>query len=410
MRRGTRGGLAALVIGLTALALVGAQSSASSSPQTIVLEPIGDFGDPTFVTAPPGDPDRLFVVEQSRLRSGSSSMVEQPTYLFLNAASWISCCGERGLLSMAFAPDYATSRRFYIYYTDLAGAIRVDEVLRDADDPNIADPSTRRQVIVIPHPGQSNHNGGQLQFGPDGMLYIGTGDGGGGGDPFRTGQNLGDRRGKILRIDPRENGRSSCRTRSRPTTRLRPGMRPRGRSGRSACATRGASRSTASRARSCSATWARTRGRRSTGGRSTWGGGEESTSAGAAWRGGTSTTTTVPSRRITPRRSSSTRTDGRCSITGGYIVRDPNIASMDGRYLYVDLCSGPIRSNIPTIPDAMDDRSEERERVSFPTSFGEDACGHLYVMGQGSGNNVFRINSTDPPLGTSARTRSRCRP
>ena len=321
-------------------------------------------------------------------------------FLFLNAASWISCCGERGLLSMAFAPDYATSRRFYIYYTDLAGSIRVDEVLRDANNPNIADPSTRRQVIVIPHPGQSNHNGGQLQFGPDGMLYIGTGDGGGGGDPFRTGQNLGDRRGKILRIDPRENEAQEL-----PYTI--PANNP--------FTTRDAA---------WGEIWSfgvrnpwRFSFDRLTGafvlgdvGQNAVGGDRlaaDRRGVGARGQlrlelhGGA-----APLQQQLSRAGESHPADlrvlarnGRCSITGGYVARDPNIVSMDGRYLYVDLCSGPIRSNVPGIPDATDDRSEDVS-VSFPTSFGEDACGHLYVMGQGSGDNVFRINSTDPPLGT----------
>ena len=113
--------------------------------------------------------------------------------------------GERGLLSMAFAPDYAASGIFYVYYTrSQDGAIQVDEFHRDAANPDIGDPATVRHVLTVPHPGESNHNGGQLQFGPDGMLYLGTGDGGGGGDPFRAAMNLQDLRGKILRIDPRE--------------------------------------------------------------------------------------------------------------------------------------------------------------------------------------------------------------
>ena len=160
--RGSRGGFLTLVVGLAAVALFGAQGGASSTPQGISLEPIGAFTDPTFVTGPPGDPTRLFVVEQT----GQIKLIldgGEPT-TFLDATTWISDGGERGLLSMAFAPDYATSRRFYIYFTDPGGSIEVDEVLRDMVDPNVADPNTRRQVIVIPHPNYSNHNGGQLEF------------------------------------------------------------------------------------------------------------------------------------------------------------------------------------------------------------------------------------------------------
>src|SRR5262245_31786244 len=210
--RGRRGLLLALALGLVALAPLSARGAMvwTGVPASLFLEPVGAFDDPVDVTSPPGDQQRLFVVQQGGLIKLVLNGVVQPTP-FLAATSWITSGGERGLLSMAFAPDYATTRRFYIYYTDLSGNIRVDEVLRDASDPNIADPSTRRQVIGIPHPTYSNHNGGQLQFGPDGMLYMGTGDGGGGGDPFRTGQNLGSDRGKLIRIDPRQNGADQYR-------------------------------------------------------------------------------------------------------------------------------------------------------------------------------------------------------
>ncbi len=246
--KGTRGGLLALVVGLAVLAPLVAQGGTSSSPQGIVLEELHDgmFAAPVFVTSPPGDEDRVFVVQQG---SGSTAliklMVDGGTPTTFLTVTQISSGGERGLLSMAFAPDYETSRRFYVYYTaQSTGAMTVAEYLRDAVNPNIADPTTRREVISIPHPNQSNHNGGQLQFGPDAMLYIGTGDGGGGGDPYRTGQNLGDRRGKILRIDPRART-GPFRTRFQPTTPSQRGTRPGARSGRSGSATRGASRSTA---------------------------------------------------------------------------------------------------------------------------------------------------------------------
>ncbi len=212
-RMSGRGLLLALAFGLAAFAPLGSQGGATASsavPQSLLLEPIGAFTSPTFVASPPGDQQRLLVVQQGGEIKLVLNGVLQATP-FLNAMSWITFGGERGLYSMAFAPDYDTSRRFYIYFTNLQGNIEVDEVLRDASDPNVADPSTRRQVIVVPHPSQSNHNGGQLQFGPDGMLYMATGDGGGGGDPFRTGQNLLDNRGKLIRIDPRQDGANPYR-------------------------------------------------------------------------------------------------------------------------------------------------------------------------------------------------------
>ena len=195
--------LLALVIGLAALALFGAQGGASASPQTMMLIPIpgSPYSSPVFVAGPAGDQHRIFVVQQGGVIRVVDDGALQSTP-FLTVPN-IQCCGEQGLLSMAFAPDYATSRKFYVYYTSSQGHYNhVDEFQRDGMNPDIADPNSRREVLVIPHPFQSNHNGGQLEFGPDGYLYVGTGDGGGGGDPYRTGQNLQELRGKILRIDP----------------------------------------------------------------------------------------------------------------------------------------------------------------------------------------------------------------
>ena len=105
---------------------------------------------------------------------------------------------------MAFAPDYRSSGRFYIYYTDRRGFIQIDEYRRSSN-PDRADPSSRRSVMTVPH-FRSNHKGGQLQFGPDGMLYAGFGDGGSGGDPDENAQNLSRILGKLIRIDPRPGG------------------------------------------------------------------------------------------------------------------------------------------------------------------------------------------------------------
>src|SRR3954468_7461395 len=158
------------------------------------LVSVGNFSSPTYVTSPPGDASRVLVVEQGGtvrlLGSGS---------LFADLTSRVASGGERGLLSIAFAPDYATSGLLYAYFTNKAGNIQVDELRRaDADHP---DPNYARTILTVPHPGQSNHNGGQLQFAPDGGLYAGTGDGGGGGNPGSNAQNDGSQLGKLLRLD-----------------------------------------------------------------------------------------------------------------------------------------------------------------------------------------------------------------
>ena len=190
-------------LGVLLAALAFATSSGAAEPNVLQLEFVANASSPVYLTAPPGDASRLFIVQQG---SSSSALIRlmrdggaPTTFLTVDL---ITAGGERGLLSMAFHPDYATNRKFYVYYTDPEGDMTVAEYLRDAANPDIADPTTRRVLIEIPHPDASNHNGGQLQFGPDGYLYLATGDGGGGGDPFRSAQNLEDLRGKMLRIDP----------------------------------------------------------------------------------------------------------------------------------------------------------------------------------------------------------------
>jgi glucose/arabinose dehydrogenase len=163
------------------------------------------FDRPIYAATPPGDA-RLFVVE----RAGRIQVVvngAKQAEPFLDMSSLTTTEGERGLLSMAFAPDYATSGKLYVFYTDAdpgdAGDLRVDELTRSAADPNKADPASRRNLLAVEHSSSLvNHNGGQLQFGPDGCLYVAMGDGGGQNDPDRNAQDLSTLLGKVLRIDP----------------------------------------------------------------------------------------------------------------------------------------------------------------------------------------------------------------
>ena len=399
--RGTRGGLLAIVVGLAALALLVGDGGAAASPRTLFLDPIANISAPTYITAPPGDATRLFVVQQTgqiELIKGGvvSTFMTVPDVLFDG--------NERGLFSMAFPPDYPTSGRFYVYYTrdsSPSGAIQVDEFQRlDADH---GDPSTRRGVITVLHPSQANHNGGQLQFGPDGMLYMGTGDGGGGGDPFRSAMNLMDLRGKILRIDPRQSGADPYTVPANNpfagwTSPARPeiwsyGVRNPWRftfdrvTGDFNLADVGQNQYEEIDYRPVSLGWGR-------GTNFGW----------SCFEGRHVYRTSDP--YCNPPRSSivppileySHAGRSACSITGGYVVRDQEVQSLLGRYLYTDLCNGNIYSNVPAIPDAQGD-AQTGLILNTPTTFGEDACGHVYVAGQGQtqGNTVFHIRQTDPP-------------
>jgi glucose/arabinose dehydrogenase len=154
---------------------------------------------PVFLTSPPGD-DRLFIVEQR----GTIRVVENDALksdFFLDLRGSTNNTGEQGLLSMAFHPNYASNGKFYVYQSrgTTPATSYIDEY-RVSGDPDRANASSRRQILSLSQPA-SNHNGGQIEFGPDGYLWIGFGDGGGGDDPFANGQNLNTLHGALLRID-----------------------------------------------------------------------------------------------------------------------------------------------------------------------------------------------------------------
>ncbi len=172
---------------------------------TTVLTRIGEFERPVLVTAPPGDTRRIFVVEQR----GTVQIVRDGERLpaaFLDIRDKVKLLSEPGLLSIAFAPDYATSGLFYVFYNTTAGNgdIRISEFRRHATDPDLAERYSERVLLTIPKPWE-NHNGGMLQFGPDGFLYASVGDGDSGvlNPPGFFAQRRDDLLGGILRIDPR---------------------------------------------------------------------------------------------------------------------------------------------------------------------------------------------------------------
>jgi hypothetical protein len=157
------------------------------------------MSDPVDIAAPDDGSGRVFVIEQAgRIRTiQGGTLVDQP---FLDIRARISSGGERGLLGLAFHPDFPTDPRLFVNYTDRNGDTVVAEYQLDPADANVADPDSERILIPIAQP-YPNHNGGGVEFGPDGMLYLATGDGGSGGDPHGNGQRLDTLLGKILRID-----------------------------------------------------------------------------------------------------------------------------------------------------------------------------------------------------------------
>jgi len=188
----------------------GSTSRPASAPASVPpkqgkpkLEKVALFEGAAYLTHAPNDP-RLFVVElPGRVRVVRDGQLKKEP--FLDIVDLVSLGGERGLLSVAFAPDYAQSGRFYVDYTDKEGDVRIVEYRVSASDPDRADEGTRRDVLKIDKP-YANHNGGLVLFDAAGKLLIGIGDGGAAGDPSNNAQNLGSLLGKVLRIDPLPSG------------------------------------------------------------------------------------------------------------------------------------------------------------------------------------------------------------
>ncbi len=196
------GSIPALLLGmLFFVGLLAPQDAQAETPwPEIQLTPVASgFTNPVHVTHAGDGSGRLFVVEQAGriwvIRNGSVRLNDP----FLDISDRVLSGSERGLLSVAFAPNFAQTGHFYVNYTDQQGDTRVARY-QVTSNPDVADPNSEQVILAVDQP-YSNHNGGQLAFGPDGYLYIGMGDGGSGGDPDGNGQNLGTLLGALLRID-----------------------------------------------------------------------------------------------------------------------------------------------------------------------------------------------------------------
>lgn len=168
--------------------------------QQIILEEFATVSNPTEITASPSNDNRLFAVDQSGLIKivNTNGTIEATN--FLNITDRVNFSGEMGLLGLAFHPQFATNRYFYVYYNRAGRTITVSRFTANSANPNTADPATEKIILSIEKP-FTNHNGGSIYFGADGYLWISTGDGGSGGDPNGNGQNRNSLLGKMLRID-----------------------------------------------------------------------------------------------------------------------------------------------------------------------------------------------------------------
>jgi len=341
-----------LAAGLACVAAFTADGATHAlSPRDVV----GGLVSPTNVTAPRSEPGRLYVVEQpGRIRVVVNGTLRARP--FLDITRLVRSGGEQGLLSVAFHPDYARNRRLYVDYTDVSGNTRVVEYRSDRAGTR-ALPASRRQLFSVRQP-YENHNGGQVAFGPDRILYVGMGDGGSGGDPQNRAQNLSRLLGKLLKIDPLKKG-------ARPVIAAY-GLRNPWRF-----------------------SFDRTTGDLWIGdvGQDKW---EEidwtpRVSPGLenygwdVYEGNTIYEDKQPTPRghlVSPVHVYSH--DGGYSVTGGFVYRGTRNAGLRGRYVFGDYGSGTVWSLKPAGGKATDVRTEAQ--IPALSSFGEDAKGELYAV------------------------------
>jgi glucose/arabinose dehydrogenase len=345
---------------------------------------VGSFEQPVGVTGAPGDPSRVFVVQRAGqivlLRDGHT---QAPPFLDISRSVYTQGGEEEGLLGLAFPADYARSGRFYVDYTVQGGDIEVVQYSRSSGNANVADPASARLVLRIAHHEFSNHNGGQMAFGPEGDLYVGVGDGGSEGDPHNNGQSTGTLLGKILRIAPSAAGGYTI-----------PSGNP-----------------FAGQAAKRPEIWAyglrnpwRFSFDRATGDMIVGDVGQDQqeeldfipahTGAGAnyGWSVWEGTRRNKPGRApgaVAPTLTVS-HSDGYCAIIGGYVVRDRTLPSLYGRYLFGDFCRPQIES-VKLRRGHASGLHATSLRVSTLSSMGQDASGHIYLTSLNGP--VYRIAS-----------------
>jgi glucose/arabinose dehydrogenase len=353
----------------------------SAAAQELALQRVtGGFSAPLGVVSA-GDA-RLFVVQQG----GTISIWDGTRILpapFLDVRSLVSCCNERGLLGLAFHPQYAANGIFFIDYTAPNGDVTVARYSVSASDPNVADRTSGTVLLTIPHSQFANHNGGQLQFGPDGYLYIGVGDGGGAGNPSNSAQDVNQLLGKILRIDV-----------DRPPYAI-PSSNPFPAHGEIwAYGLRNPWRFSFDR--ETGDLWIADVGQNLY---------EEVDLQSAASAGGENygwrlmegfhcfnPSTNCASAGLTMPILEYSHALG-CSITGGYRYRGARFPRLRGVYFYADYCSGTIWGATQTNGTWSSKVMLTTNKIPF-TSFGEDSNGELYVVS--GGGTLYQIVDPNP--------------
>ena len=350
---------------------------------TLALTPFAsNLSSPTFLTAPPGDA-RQFIVERAGriLVMQNGALLAQP---FLDLRTLTDTTGEGGLLSMAFDPGYAGNGRFYVYRTNASHEIVVERYTVSAD-PNRADAGSSITIIRIPHPNFTNHYGGLLAFGPDGYLYLGTGDGGSAGDPNGNAQNPNSLLGKLLRLDV--GNASAAAPYAIPATnpyRNQAGSRPE----IWALGLRNPWRYTFDADKLYIADVGQAQREEINLESSAQGGlnyGWNRMEGSACYQAQSCDRTGLA---LPVLEYSHSDAGNPCSITGGYVYRGSAIPELVGRYVYSDYCAGFLRSFLAAGRTAAEQRDWNVSKVGQVVSFGRDGQGELYVL---AGSGIWKI-------------------
>jgi len=354
---------------------VGGGVTGPPAVQSLRLESAGAGLDmPVFLLSPPADTSRLFVLEQT----GRVRIIENGALLptaFLDLRALVSNGFEQGLLGMAFEPGYATSGRFIVHYTDVDGHTRIVRYTVSAD-PDVADAGSAEVLLAVDQP-EENHNGGMIAFGPDGMLWIGLGDGGGGNDPYDNGQSRDDLLGSMLRIDVSGASGYTIPPGNPWSGPDRPelwniGLRNPWRWSFDR-ATGDLYIADVGQGALEEIDVALAANGRSPGANYGWpimeGGGCRPPTTGCSTAGLTLPVLSYPNDGAT------------CAVTGGYVYRGTRLSGLAGTYFYADYCAHWVRSFRLVGGVATETKSwpllDPGARI---TSFGEDARGELYIL------------------------------
>jgi glucose/arabinose dehydrogenase len=380
---------------LVALACLPPGVAAAAAPSITLVPVASGLADIVAATHAGDGSGRLFIT----LQDGQIVIFDGSQVLgtpFLDISSLVRCCGEEGLLSVAFHPNYPVNGFFYVYYVNNSGNLVVARY-HVSGNPNVADPASAAILLVIPHPTNSNHNGGQLQFGPDGYLYIGTGDGGSGNDPPCNAQRDNTLLGKLLRIDVDQNVNMSPFYGIPPTNPFVGGGDPLDEiwakglrnpwrfsfdrlTGDLFIGDVGQSAREEVDFQPAAVAGGQNWGWKIMEGTQCGGGGSSGCPAGAPACNDPSLLLPI---------LEYDHSGGRCSITGGYRYRGSQFPSLEGYYLYADYCSGEIfaaSESGGTWSGAL--------LLNTPhliTTFGEDESGELYVAHQAGNGTLYRI-------------------